>query len=327
MAHLLDTATPLSTGIGGTTARLDIGGVAVFVKRVPVTDRERWPGHRLSTANLFDLPSFYQYGVGSTGFSAWRELASHQLANAWIHDGSCESFPLMYHWRELPDVPTPPLHDDIDDTVRYWAGSRAVARRLHELAASTASLVLFLEFLPQSWSDWLAERFAQGGSAAESAFTVAATAWQQGVEEMRSHAMVHFDAHPRNILTDGRRLYFADFGLALHSRFALSPAEREFLDRHQDFDRYDVVKYLVNAFVSALRPDEDRDSVIRAAAAGDLPHGLPGPAARFLRRHAAVAALMNEFYASVVAGPNTARYPAAALTEAWRRGGSAPAAP
>ncbi|MET7748685.1 hypothetical protein [Micromonospora sp. NPDC005367] len=133
--------------------------------------------------------------------------------------------------------------------------------------------------------------------------------------------MVHFDAHPRNILTDGGRLYFSDFGLALHSRFALSESEREFLDSHRHFDRYDVVKYLVNSFVHALCPAEDRDTVIRAAAVGDLQEGrFPSSAARFLRLHAAVAELMNGFYAAIVGGPKTTPYPAAALAEAWHRG-------
>ncbi|MET7748686.1 hypothetical protein [Micromonospora sp. NPDC005367] len=163
LVELLDAATPLTTGIGGTTARLEVRGVPVFVKCVPLTDREQLPEHRMSTANVFDLPAFYHYGVGSTGFGAWREWASHRLANAWVLGGRCESFPLMYHWRELPVAPTPRVPpDDIDKAVRYWADSPAVARRLHELAASTASLVLFLEFVPQTWSDWLVERLRQG---------------------------------------------------------------------------------------------------------------------------------------------------------------------
>ncbi|MFF2503082.1 hypothetical protein ACFVTY_06840 [Streptomyces sp. NPDC058067] len=49
---------------------------------------------------------------------------------------------------------------------------------------------------------------------------------------MNSRGLLHFDAHFQNILTDGRRLYFADFGLALSSRFDLSPSEAGFFERH-----------------------------------------------------------------------------------------------
>ena len=31
---------------------------------------------------------------------------------------------------------------------------------------------------------------------------------------MNTHGLVHFDAHFGNVLTDGRRLFVADFGLA-----------------------------------------------------------------------------------------------------------------
>jgi tRNA A-37 threonylcarbamoyl transferase component Bud32 len=41
--------------------------------------------------------------------------------------------------------------------------------------------------------------------------------------------LLHFDAHFRNVLTDGHRLYLADLGLATSPRFDLSTEERDFL--------------------------------------------------------------------------------------------------
>jgi len=61
-----------SVGVGGDSVVIDVEGVPVFAKRIPLTDRELAnPG---STANLFDVPVYCQYGVVSPGFSAWREL-------------------------------------------------------------------------------------------------------------------------------------------------------------------------------------------------------------------------------------------------------------
>jgi hypothetical protein len=57
-------------GIGGTTCTLDVDGVRVFAKKIRLTDIERRPEHWMSTANLFELPLFYLYGVGSAGFGA-----------------------------------------------------------------------------------------------------------------------------------------------------------------------------------------------------------------------------------------------------------------
>lgn len=64
LRDLVDAAPPLGSGIGGTSALLDVGGTPVFVKRVPLTDLERQPENARSTANLFGLPGFCQYGIG-----------------------------------------------------------------------------------------------------------------------------------------------------------------------------------------------------------------------------------------------------------------------
>jgi hypothetical protein len=44
---------------------------------VPLIDGERHPSHIGSTANLFQLPLSYKYGLDSAGIGAWREVAVH----------------------------------------------------------------------------------------------------------------------------------------------------------------------------------------------------------------------------------------------------------
>jgi hypothetical protein len=98
LAELLEReAVPLGTGIGGASARLEVGATSVFVKRVPLTEPELRHPH--STANLFGLPPFCQYGIGSPGFGAWRELAAHTMTTEWVLTGRFPGFPLLYHWR------------------------------------------------------------------------------------------------------------------------------------------------------------------------------------------------------------------------------------
>jgi hypothetical protein len=98
MTLLARTSTP-TVGFGGTTSTTTIDGVPVFVKRVPLTDLERRPENAGSTANLFGLPNFYQYGIGSTGFGVWRELAVHTMTTRWVLERQFAGFPLLYHWR------------------------------------------------------------------------------------------------------------------------------------------------------------------------------------------------------------------------------------
>lgn len=71
----------------------------MFVKRIPLTDVEhrRW----FSTRNHFRMPTFYNYGVGSAGFGAWRELVAHIKTTNWVLEGACPNFPLLLHWRLL----------------------------------------------------------------------------------------------------------------------------------------------------------------------------------------------------------------------------------
>lgn len=130
----------LGSGIGGRRAEMEVAGVPVFVKRVPLTDVELRPEHVRSTANLFELPLFYQYGVGSAGFGAWRELAAHLMTTAWVLRNEYAGFPLLYHWRVLPDRPPVDFADEfggIAGAVAHWEGSPAVRRRLEAVGRSS----------------------------------------------------------------------------------------------------------------------------------------------------------------------------------------------
>src|SRR6266545_4923912 len=152
LGQLVDTAHAIGSGIGGSSALLDVGDVLVFVKRIPLTDRERHPRNVMSTANLFGLPTFCQYGLGGPGFGAWRELAANVMATTWVLTGQTEAFPLMYHWRILPGAaPLADEHADIERVVAYWGGSSAVRQRLHALAQASASVVLFLEYIRRTF--------------------------------------------------------------------------------------------------------------------------------------------------------------------------------
>ncbi len=73
LREFVDEAVPFGSGIGGKSALLEVAGFPVFVKRVPLTDLERQPDSVRSTANLFELPVFCQYGIGGPSFGAWRD--------------------------------------------------------------------------------------------------------------------------------------------------------------------------------------------------------------------------------------------------------------
>jgi len=308
-------------GIGGRTALLEVAGRPVFVKRVPLTDLERQPANRHSTANLFALPPFVQYGIGSPGFGVWRELAAHLLTTEWVLDGRYGGFPLLHHWRVLPEPEPVALPDELADVtgaVAYWDGSEEVGDRLRALAGARASVTLFLEYLPYSLRGWLDARIAAGPAAADQAIRLAERELAAGTEFMNRNGLLHFDAHPDNVLTDGTRLYFADFGLAASTRFDLAADERAFLELNATYDRTYTATQLVNLVTTALtglRGDR-RDAFVRAWADGERPSGLPQAAADVLDRHAPVAAVMIPFYRDLQQRSRTTPYPAHHATRA-----------
>jgi hypothetical protein len=319
LGQLVDNAAVTGSGIGGTSALLDIGGVPVFVKRIPLTDLERRPENVRSTANVFGLPVFCQYGVGGPGFGAWRELAANTLTTNWVLGRRTEAFPLMYHWRVLPGaVPVADEHADIESVVAYWGGSRPVRARLDALTRVSASVVLFVEYVPRNLRDWLAEQLAAGEDAVTSACAMLERCLPADVGFMNTNGLLHFDAHFRNILTDGQRLYFADLGLATSPRFDLSAEESDFVARNASHDPCYAVMELVNWLVTNVAGvavadaggPVDRNEYVRRCAAGAEPDHVPVAVAAIIRRYAPVAVAMNDFYWDLFGESRATPYPA-----------------
>jgi hypothetical protein len=302
----------------------------VFLKRLAVTDLEQQPGHLRSTANLFDLPTWCHYGVGAPSGSAWRELRAHQLTTQWVLDGTCEGFPVLHHWRVLPQDPRRPLdcaeHGDLDSWVDFWHGSAAVRQRLQALADASSDLVLFLEHVPQDLLSWLADRHGEGPAAVDAALARVEPQLVRVVECMAVEGLRHFDVHLRNVLVDDARLYVTDFGLAASPSFSLTSEEAAFLDEHAEHDVAYVLTELVNWVVAHLTRESrrwtgpgERNDFVRRCAAGHQPAELMPSAADLVQRCAPVAAVMNDFYFDLHGSSRRTSYPAPAVRAALGR--------
>lgn len=329
LTELIEQASVFGSGIGGTRALVHVDGVPVFVKRIPLTELERYPGNVRSTANLFDLPAHCHYGVGSPSFSAWRELAANTMTTAWVRGGRSASFPLMYESRVLEG---PAFRDslpddlaDIERLVAYWHGSSAVRQRVEAIAESSATVTLFLEYLPQVLPDWIAPRVSDGSEAHAAALSVVEDNLREGVSFMNASGLFHFDAHFGNILADDQGLYFADFGLAASPSFDLSGAEARFLAANRSHDVCHTMTRLVDWLVTELTDVADlqaRDELIRRCADGnDVLAPLPATAAAIVERYAPIAAIINGFYRQLHLHDRATPYPTAAAEAACTAAG------
>ena len=312
MAALVRAAPAMGAGVGGGCSRADVDGAPVFVKRVPITDRELADPH--STANVFDLPVAWQYGMyrlAGPGFGAWRELAANQSVTEGILAGETESFALLHHWRVLPGRPpvaaehlrhltplstssvgNPPVPGPVRRSDERDREPRAVSRASPRRAASLAGRP---------------DRQSRRGRAA----TVRVVAF------LRHREILHLDGHFGNIRADDDRLYLVDFGLATSPRFDLSDAERDFAARNADHDADYASMRLVNWLVTSVcgvPVPTDGDSVARnrfvqRCATGDIPPDVPAHVAEIIARHAPAAARMNEFCCRLFDGDLHAAYP------------------
>jgi serine/threonine protein kinase len=200
----------------------------------------------------------------------------------------------------------------VDRAVAAWEGSAMVRGRIEDLERATASVALFLEYIPENLHTWLADRIAEGGQGAESACAMVEAELKAGTSFMNSRGLLHFDAHFENILTDGHHLYFADFGMAISSRFHLAPDESEFFRRHAAYDRCYTVTHLVRWLTFELGPggQGQRDALVRECAEGRVPDGVPVAAAAIIARYRPIAEIMIGFYRRLQDETRTAPYPA-----------------
>lgn len=298
LSMLLNSSTSLGKSIGGTSAILKIADTNIFTKKVRLTDIEKLPENRMSTVNLFHLPLYYQYGVGSTGFGAWRELAAHILSTNWVLTGECPNFPILYHWRILPSSNNQPNEEQLmklDKDVKYWNNSSAIYDRLKANLDASANIVLFLEYFPQNLYQWFGSQIVQGDSVMENACEMIESDLTQTISFMKSQNLIHFDAHFHNILTDGNRLYFSDFGLATSYNFELSEEERNFFKYHLDYDSYSATTNFLHCLVTHYVGKDKWVESLRELMS-EKPQKFPSYFGAIIKRYAPTALLMDKFF-------------------------------
>lgn len=131
---------------------------------------------------------------------------------------------------------------------------------------------------------------------------------------MSSRGLVHFDAHFNNVLTDGRLVYFADFGLAMSSGFELSAAEAQFLSDHLAYDLHYTASHLLHHhLVDRLRGEKGTDVFLQEWIAGRKPDGVPPDVAAIIERHARTAVVLGDFHRQLLTESKQTRFPSVAL--------------
>jgi hypothetical protein len=263
------------TGVG------DLDGTSLFVKRVPVTDIEvaAWP----STRNHFELPLSYQYGVGSAGFGAAREVAAHRAVSDWVLAGDTDAFTVLLHSRLMPRASEPwQMPVERERYLAMWGDDARIAAYIDARVAAEHEVWMVSEHVPHQLARWLPTHQDQIDGVLSTLLDAASI--------MRERGMVHFDAHLANAVVDddGTRICLVDHGLAMLDTFELASGERELLAAHRHFDAGEV---LVGAAV-----------VARSASAQDVP--VEPALAAAVERYRPVVELMGGFFTALAEDPD-----------------------
>lgn len=326
LIELLQHGSTLHSGLGGTSLKVAYDGCTLFVKMIPLNDLERSMDGQKSTANLFHLPCYYQYGVGSMGFSAWRELSSHFMSTQWVLANENQQFPLLYHYRIIKkaQVPDPTEDDKRREHVVYWGNSVAIEKRWQANRQATHQIALILEFIPETLNNWLYTQAKMGDAELERAIQMVETPLFETVAFMNAKELLHFDAHFTNILTDGKQVYFADFGLATSTHFTLCNEEKLFFSKHHDYDRSFVAWALTKWILSYVFGREDHKRALASFAHGNSSATTSKMLSPYLsatiKKYAPIAYLMNTFLEEMVADRSKKiAYPADELELLWNK--------
>ncbi|GAA3413993.1 hypothetical protein [Streptosporangium vulgare] len=142
---------------------------------------------------------------------------------------------------------------------------------------------------------------------------------------MSSRGLVHFDAHFANILTDGRQLYFADFGLALSSRFDLSADESDFLSDHLAYDHCYTASHLLQYhLLDGVRGDTEREVFLHDWIAGRRPGDIPPEITAIIDRHARPTVVLDSFFRRLFTESKQTPFPAAEIERQLGAGATTP---
>ena len=209
----------------GETSIIEIDKIKIFVKSIVLTDLEY--KNKYDTSNLFNLPLFYNYGIGSAGINCWRELLMHKKTTQYVLSGQCVNFPLLYHYRIIETKPK-----KINFTLKKfkkWDSNKNIKEYMRCKSKTKYRILLLIEYFPKTIKDWIVEDLNNISSFYNQGFKI--------INFLNSKNIIHFDSHQGNFVVDiNNNIYLTDYGLVLDKDFNLSDKELTFYNDNKYYD-------------------------------------------------------------------------------------------
>lgn len=228
---------------------IKIDNINVFVKKIPIADL--FYQNQFETGNLYKLPLFYNFGIGSVGISPWRELALHLKTTNFVLTNQCSSFLLLYHYRIIEDDYDMYSEEYIKSQSKGFHNYKQIKYYLKDRAMSRHKIVLFLEYIPHNLYEY--------GNFRNEVFKhldYTKKYYEQAkiiISFLNRKKIYHFDAHTGNFIVDNKgKLYLTDFGLAVDEDFNLTNDERKLLKYNKKYDNQTILFNIYRLFTDQI---------------------------------------------------------------------------
>jgi serine/threonine protein kinase len=206
---------------------IEIDGIKIFCKKIPVANL--FAKKQFETENLYSLPMYYNYGIGSSGFSPWRELLLHIKTTNFVLSEEMENFPLLYHYRIIDENVGEIDRESVEEKVKIWNNNQNITKYLEDRELSSMKIIMFFEYIEHNLSKALSLQKISYTSALSQAFQI--------IKFLNDNDILHMDSHPYNYLVDNNgKLYLSDFGISIDKEFNLSSDEILFMKNNSSYD-------------------------------------------------------------------------------------------
>ena len=243
--EILDLTTVKSNEIKwGETGIIKLNRNKIFFKKIPIA--KLFYSSQFDTSNLYDLPTYYNYGFGSAGINPWRELDTHINVTKWVLTGECKHFPLLYHYRIVKDNEKNFNKGDSPKLMERYGNDKNILKYLNDRFNCEYKIICFLEFIPYVLYNYIKKY--------RDYFPKVISQINLILDFLESKGILHTDAHWGNYLVDSKsQVYITDFGLLLDKNFKLDSREKKFFKLNIELPRYYLAAEVYDNFVYTIK--------------------------------------------------------------------------
>ena len=253
-----------------------ISGYDVFMKKIPLTTLEY--NNMFDTSNLYNLPTFYNYPIGSAGINCFRELTMHIKTTNWVLEGKMKNFIMMYHYRIIKKenhIIDEIQKENINKKVKTkWNNNKNIKNYLMERLNAPYEIIVVMEYFPITLNEWLKQDITNVYLYEKQIYPL--------LNFLQEQHVIHFDSHSKNVVVSKEGIiYMIDFGLVLDLEFNLTKEEIKLFRKNTMFDYglsimnillplldhtiyiKDITKqtYFINKYKMEYKPDNEINNI------------------------------------------------------------------